>query len=403
MITRRAGISGGIALALASSRPGSAAETPGVTDTEIKIGNTHPYSGPASAYGVGGRMDAAFFKMVNDQGGVAGRKINFISYDDGYSPPRTVEQTRRLVEQDGVALIFSPLGTPTNSAIFRYLNEKKVPHLFVASGADKWGDSKTHPWTIGFGPSYRTEAQIYAKYILRTKPNAKIAVFYQNDDFGKDYPDGLRDVLGKDWDKHVIATATYEVTDATIDSQLVTLQASGADVLFSAPTPKFAAMMIRKLRDLDWHPLTIMSNVSSSVGAVMRPAGPENGIGIISTAYLKDGSDPKWDNDPGMQQWRAFMTKYLPGGDVADINNVYAYAASTTMWQVLKQCDGDFSRENLMKQALNLHDLDLPVSLPGIKVNTSPTNYRPMRAMQLIKWNGSTWEHFGSVIEGSQA
>ena len=403
MITRRAGISGGIALALASSRAGSAAETPGVTDTEIKIGNTHPYSGPASAYGVGGRMDAAFFKMVNDQGGVAGRKINFISYDDGYSPPRTVEQTRRLVEQDGVALIFSPLGTPTNSAIFRYLNEKKVPHLFVASGADKWGDSKTHPWTIGFGPSYRTEAQIYAKYILRTKPNAKIAVFYQNDDFGKDYPDGLRDVLGKDWDKHVIAPATYEVTDATIDSQLVTLQASGADVLFSAPTPKFAAMMIRKLRDLDWHPLTIMSNVSSSVGAVMRPAGPENGIGIISTAYLKDGSDPKWDNDPGMQQWRAFMTKYLPGGDVADINNVYAYAASTTMWQVLKQCDGDFSRENLMKQVLNLHDLDLPVALPGIKVNTSPTNYRPMRAMQLIKWNGSTWEHFGSVIEGSQA
>ena len=376
-----------------------AADTPGVTATEIKIGNTSPYSGAASTYGVLGKLEAAFFGMVNEQGGVAGHKITYISLDDTYAPPKTMEQMRRLVEEDQVAFSFATLGTPTNSAIVRYMNQKKVPHLFLATGADKWGDYKQYPFTIGWQPSYRTEAQIYAKYILKEKPNGKIALLYQNDDFGKDYVLGLKDVLGDRFDK-MVTTASYEATDATVDSQLNSLKGIGADVLVVAALPKMAAQSIRKLHDLDWHPLFLMSNVAISVGAVMIPAGPENGIGIVTGAYLKDASDPTWANDPGMNEWRAFMDKYLPGADKADNNYIAAYGLSKTMLQVLKQCNGDFSRENIMAQANNLHELDIPVLLPGLKVNTSPTNHHPVRAMQLMRWDGKKWVLFGDVIQG---
>ncbi len=395
-ITRRA--FGALAAILASGAA-SAADTPGVTATEIKIGNTSPYSGPASTYGVLGKLESAFFGMINEQGGIAGRKINYISLDDTYSPPKTMEQIRRLVEEDQVAFTFATLGTPTNSAIVRYMNQKKVPHLFLATGADKWGDYKTSPWTIGWQPSYRTEAQIYGKYILKEKPGAKIALLYQNDDFGKDYLLGLKDVLGDKFDK-MVTVATYEATDATIDSQLTTLKTGGADVLVVAALPKMSAQAIRKVHDLAWSPMFLLTNVSISVGAVMIPAGPENGIGVISAAFVKDSSDPSWANDAGMNEWRGFMNKYMPGADQADNNYITAYAFSKTIMQVLKQCDGDFSRENIMKQANNLHDLDIPVLLPGIKVNTSPTNHHPVRAMQLVKWDGKKWVLFGGVIEG---
>ena len=380
--------------------PAAAKDEPGVTATELKIGNTVPYSGPASSYGVLGKLESAFFKMVNEQGGVAGHKITYLSYDDGYSPPKTVEQIRRLVEEDQVAFTFATLGTPTNSAIQRYMNMKKVPQLFVATGADKWGDYQHFPWTIGWQPSYRTEAQIYTKYVLQEKPDAKLGILYQNDDFGKDYPAGVKDVLGAKFDKMVV-TATYETTDPTIDSQIAGLQASGANVLLVAAIPKFAAQAIRKVHDLGWHPMFIMSNVSISVGAVLTPAGPENAIGMISGGYLKDSTDPEWKDDAGLNEWRAFMAKYMPGADVTDGGYIAAYGLSKTMLQVLEQCKGDFSRTNIMKQVANLHDVANPVLLPGIKINTSPTNFHPIRAMQLEKWDGKTWKLFGNVIQGA--
>ena len=375
-------------------------DTPGVTATEIKIGNTNAYSGPASAYSVIAKLETAFFKMVNDQGGVAGRKINFISLDDGYSPPKTVEQVRRLIEEDQVLLLFNTLGTPTNSAIYRYVNEKKVPHLFISTGADKWGDYQHFPWTMGFQPSFRIEAQIYAKYILKEKPDAKIAILYQNDDLGKDYLAGMKDVLGDKFDKMVV-TASYETTDPTIESQITSLQGASANVLLVAATPKFAAQAIRKVHDLDWKPLFFMSYVSTSVGAVINPAGPENAIGMISTGFVKDPNDPTWKNDAGMNEWREFMAKYMPGADTADGNYVFAYAVSKAMLQVLKQCEDNFTRENIMKQAANLHDLELPTLLPGIKVNTSPTNYHPIRQLHLGKFDGASWVLFGDLITGA--
>jgi len=378
-------------------------DLPGVTATELKIGNTNAYSGPASAYGVIAKTEAAFFQMVNDQGGVAGHKINFISYDDGYSPPKTVEQVRRLVEEDKVALLFNTLGTPTNSAIQRYVNQKKVPHLLISTGADKWGDYQHFPWTMGYQPSYRTEAQIYTKYMLSQNPHAKLAILYQNDDFGKDYPAGVKDILGDKYSTVVTKDASFEVTDPTVDSQLATLQASGADYLLVAATPKFAAQAIRKVHDLGWHPTFFLTNVSISVGSVMNPAGPENGVGIITTGYMKDPTDPAFKDDAGMNEWRAFMAKYMPGADITDANYAFAYGVSTVMLQILKQCNGDFSRENIMKQATNLHDPYDPILLPGIKINTSPTNYHPIRAMQLQKWDGKTWVRFGDVIEGSNS
>ena len=380
-----------------------AADLPGVTATEIRIGNTDAYSGPASAYGVIAKTEAAFFQMVNDRGGVAGRKINFISYDDGYSPPKTVEMVRKLIEEDQVALLFNTLGTPTNTAIQKYVNAKKVPHLFISTGADKWGDYQHFPWTMGYQPSYRTEAQIYTKYMLKEKPDAKMAILYQNDDFGKDYPAGVKDVLGDRYNQVVVKETSYETTDPTVDSQIASLKASGADVLLVAATPKFAAQAIRRVHDMEWHPMFFMTNVAISVGAVMQPAGPENGIGIITTGYMKDPTDPSFKDDAGMNEWRAFMAKYVPGADLTDANYVFAYGVSMVMWQVLKQCGDDFSRDNIMKQAANLHDAYDPVLLPGIKVNTSPTNYHPIRAMQLQKWDGKTWERFGDVIEGTSS
>jgi branched-chain amino acid transport system substrate-binding protein len=380
-----------------------AADTPGVTATEIKIGHTNPYSGPASAYGVVGKLEQAYFNMmVDEQGGVAGHKIDFISYDDGYSPPRTVEQIRKLVEDDKVAFTFNTLGTPSNSAIERYMNQRKVPQLFVATGADKWGNYKEFPWTIGWQPSYRTEAQIYTKYMLQQKPDMKLAILYQNDDFGKDYPAGVKDVLGDKFNK-MVTTATYEVTDPTVDTQITSLQASGADVLLVVATPKFAAQAIRKVHDLNWNPMFFLTNVAISVGAVINPAGPENAEGIISAGYLKDPTDPAWKEDAGMKEWRAFMDKSLPGADQTDAGYIAAYAVSDTMLKVLKQCNGDFSRENVMKQATNLRDLGNPLLLPGIKINTSPTNYHPIRAMQLMKWDGKTWMRFGNIIEGAES
>jgi branched-chain amino acid transport system substrate-binding protein len=383
-------------------RPARADDLPGVTATEIKIGNTDAYSGPASAYGVIAKTETAFFHMVNDQGGVAGHKIDFISYDDAYSPPKTVEQVRRLIEEDQVAFLFQPLGTATNTAIQRYTNQKKVPNLFISTGADKWGDYQHFPWTMGYQPSYRTEAQIYTKYMLAQNPNAKMAILYQNDDFGKDYPAGVKDVLGDKYASTVIKEASYETSDATIDSQITALQASGATYLLVGATPKFAAQTIKKVHDLDWHPTFFMTNVSISVGSVMTPAGAENGIGIITTGYMKDPTDPAFKDDPGMNEWRAFMAKYMPGADLSDANHSFAYGVSMVMLQVLKQCNGDFSRANIMKQATDLHDAYDPVLLPGIKVNTSPTNFHPIKAMQLQKWDGKTWVRFGDVIEGAK-
>jgi branched-chain amino acid transport system substrate-binding protein len=381
-------------------RKARAADTPGVTATEIKIGNTMPYSGPVSSYSPIGQIETAFFNMVNQQGGVAGRKINFISLDDGYSPPKTVEDVRRLVEEDKVAFLFGTLGTPTNSAIVRYVNQKQVPHLFVATGAAKWGDYKLYPWTTGWQPDYQTEAQIYGKYILKQKPGAKVAVLYQNDDFGKDYLVGLRKIFGDHYAK-MVTEATYEPTDPTVDSQIATLQASGADVLVVAAAPKFGAQAIRKVYDLGWKPMFFMTNVSISVASVLTPAGPEKAIGMISTGYLKDPTDHQWDNDAGMKEWRAFMAKYMPDADLTDANYVYGYAAAKTMLQVLKQCNGNFSRENVMQQAESLHNLELPTLLPGIKVNTGHTDHRPIKAMQLEKWDGKTWVLFGDIIEAT--
>jgi branched-chain amino acid transport system substrate-binding protein len=356
----------------------------------------------ASSYSSVGKADVGFFKWVNDQGGVHGHKINLLSYDDGYSPPRTVEQVRRLVEQDQVAFLFHTLGTPTNSAIERYCNQRKVPQLFVATGADKWGNYKQFPWTIGYRPSYRTEAQIYAKFMLKENSKAKLAILYQNDDFGKDYPKGVRDVLGKTWDQHVVKLLTYEATDPTVDSQVAEAQASGADTFLVVAVPKFAAQAIRKVHDLNWKPRFLMTNVSISVGAVIRPAGPENAIGMISTVFLKDPADPAWNNDAGVKGFTEFMAKYLPGADITDNNYIEGYGPSWTMWKVLETCNGDFSRENVMKQATNIKHEVNPVLLPGIIVSDSPTNYHPIRALQPARWDGKTWVRFGEVIEGVQ-
>ncbi len=388
-----------IAAALAVSSPALAQKTygPGASDSEIKIGNTMPYSGPASAYGTIGRVEAAYFKMLNEQGGINGRKINFITLDDGYSPPRTVEQVRKLVEQEEVLLIFQPLGTPSNSAIQQYLNARKVPQLFVATGATKWGDPQHFPWTMGWQPSYQTEAKIYAKYLLQTKPDAKIAVLYQNDDYGKDYLKGIKDGLGEKAAKMIVSEASYEVTDPTIDSQIVTLKGSGADVFFNITTPKFAAMAIRKAYDVDWHPLQFLNNVSISVGSVMTVAGLEKGIGIITADYRKDPVDPQWQDDPAMKEWRAFMAKYYPDGDIKDNSNVYGYAVAQTLVQTLKQCGDNLTRENVMKQAASL-DMSPGLLAPGVKITTSATDFYPIKQMRLQKFDGKSWVPFGEAL-----
>ena len=374
---------------------------PGASDTEIKIGNTMPYSGPASAYGAIGKAEAAYFAMINDQGGINGRKINFISRDDGYSPPKTVELVRQLVEEEHVLLLFNTLGTPPNSAIRGYLNDSKVPQLSVATGADKWNDPKHYPWTMGWQPSYRVEARIYARYILKNLPNAKIAVLYQNDDFGKDYLVGLREGLGNKADKMIVATQTYETTDPTVDSQIVALQGSGADVLLTAAIPKFAAQAIRKVYDIGWKPTHFLTNVSASVKAVLQPAGPEKGVGIISAGYLKEPTDPQWQDTPEYKEWLAWMKKYSTSGNVADVNKVSGYSFAQTLVAVLKASGGNLTRENVMKQAASIHNMTLPMLLPGITVSTSANDFAPVKQMQLEKFDGTTWRLFGEVISGS--
>ena len=371
---------------------------PGASDTEIKIGNIMPYSGPASAYGTIGKAEAGYFKKINDEGGINGRKINFVSVDDGYSPPKAVEMARRLVEQDQVLLVFQSLGTPSNSAIHKYMNAKKVPQLFVATGASKWNDAKNFPWTMGWQPNYQTEAAIYAKHILQTKPDAKIAVLYQNDDYGKDLLKGFEDELGDKAKKMIVAKVSYETSDPTVDSQIVQLQGSGANVFLNVTTPKFAAMAIRKAYDIGWKPVHYVNNVGASIGAVLVPAGLEKSIGLISTAYLKDPLDSAWKDDKGMKDWYAFMAKYYPDGNVKDGGNVFGYAVGQTLVQVLKQCGDNLTRENVMKQAANLKDLQLAILLPGIKINTSPTDFAPIQAEQLIRFDGKQWVRFGEVI-----
>ncbi|HEX8113172.1 MAG TPA: ABC transporter substrate-binding protein [Kofleriaceae bacterium] len=387
---------------LATDKGGGDSGTPGVTATEIKIGQTMPYSGPASAYGVIGKTEAAYFKWLNDKGGINGRKINLISLDDGYSPPKTVEQIHKLVESEGVAFTFNTLGTPSNTAIQKYLNEKKVPQLFVATGADKWGDPEHFPWTMGWQPSYRTEAQIYAKYLLKEKPAAKLCVLYQNDDFGKDYLKGLQEGLGDQYDKIVTKSVSYEVSDPTIDSQVVTLQGAGCDSLLVATTPKFGAQAIRKVAELGWKPLFFMSNVSVSLTSVLKPAGLDKSTGIISGHYAKDPSDPAMANDPGMKDYLAWAKQNLPSDvDATDLNTVYGYAVSMSLVQVLTACGSDLSRANIMKQAASLSHLKIPVLIDGIEVNTSATDFRPIQQMQLRRFNGTNFETFGEVMAGS--
>jgi branched-chain amino acid transport system substrate-binding protein len=369
----------------------------GATDTEIKIGNIMPYSGPASAYGVIGKTIEAYFKKVNAEGGINGRKINFVSYDDGYSPPKAVEQVRKLVESDEVLLVFNPLGTPSNTAIQKYLNGKKVPQLFVATGATKWNDPKGFPWTMGWQPNYQTEGQIYAKYILKEKPNAKIAVLFQNDDYGKDYLKGLKDGLGAKANM-IVAESSYEVSEPTIDSHIVKLKSSGADVFFNIATPKFAAQAIKKMGEVDWKPLHFLNNVSSSIGSVIKPAGFENAQGIISANYGKDTSDPQWKDDAGMKRFDEFLAKYYPDANRIDASVMYGYNVTQTLVQTLKQAGDNLTRENVMKEAANLKNLELDGLLPGVKINTSPTDFAPISSMQLMRFKGEAWERFGEVL-----
>jgi branched-chain amino acid transport system substrate-binding protein len=372
----------------------------GATDTEIKIGNIMPYSGPASAYGVIGKMEDAYFKMINEQGGINGRKINYISYDDGYSPPKAVEQARKLVESDEVLFIASSLGTPSNSAIQKYMNAKKVPQLFVATGATKFGDYKDFPWTMGWQPAYQSEGRIYAAFLLKEKPDAKIAVMYQNDDFGKDLLKGIKDGLGARAASMIVAEESYEVSEPTIDSHIVKLKSTGADTFVSITTPKFAAQGIKKVAELGWKPVYIQSNVGASVGGVMKPAGFENGQGILSANYAKDGADSSWDNDEGMKKFYAFLAKYAPTMDRNDGSVVYGYGQAQTIVQVLKQAGDDLTRANIMKQAASLKDFVPDTLLPGVKINTSATDFYPIEQLQMQRFKGEKWDLFGPVISG---
>jgi branched-chain amino acid transport system substrate-binding protein len=398
-------LAAGAALALALVAQQASAQNkygPGASDSEIKLGQTMPYSGPASAYGTIGKVEQAYFKMINDAGGVNGRKINLISLDDGYSPPKAVEQVRKLVEQDEVLALFQTLGTPSNSAIHKYVNAKKVPHLLLATGATKWGDPKNFPWTMGFNLAYQTEGEIYAQYLLKNKPAAKIAILYQNDDYGKDVLKGVKDGLGANAAKMIVAEATYEVTDPTVDSQILTLKGSGADTFINITTPKFAAQSIRKVFDVGWKPLHFINNVGASIGSVLTPAGLDKSVGLITVQYYKDPNDPQWANDPPMNEWRAFMAKYYPDGNTKDPSNLYGYIAAQAMVQILKQCGNDLTRENVMKQAANVKDFKMPLLLPGMSFNTSPNDFFPFEQAQLSKFTGTAWELFGEIIGGGK-
>jgi len=389
----------GLALGM-SSASAQKKYDPGASDTEIKIGNINPYSGPASAYGLIGKTIAAYFKKINADGGINGRKVTFISYDDAYSPPKAVEQARKLVESDEVLLIFQSLGTPSNSAIQKYMNAKKVPQLFVATGATKWGDPKNFPWTMGWQPPYQAEARIYAQYLIEKHPNAKIGILYQNDDYGKDYVKGMKDGLGAKAATMIVSEQPYETTDPTVDSQIVNLKASGADVFFNVTTPKFAAQAIKKAAEIGWKPLHLLNNVSQSVGGVLKPAGLDNSKGLLSSYYLKDATDPAWTNDQGYKDWVAFMNAYFPEGDKTSSFTVYGYTVAQTLVQVLKQCGDNLTRENVMHQAASLKDLQLGMLLPGIKINTSATDFYPIKQMQMQQFNGERWESIGPVMRG---
>jgi ABC-type branched-subunit amino acid transport system substrate-binding protein len=391
-----------VAALIAVSIAPAAAEERGITATEIKLGQTMPYSGPVSAFSPLGKGEVGYFKMINDNGGVNGRKINFISLDDGYVPPKTVEQTRRLVEQDEIAAIFSSLGTAHNTATAKYLQSKKVPQLFIGSGASKFGDYNQYPNLVaGVQATFRAEARIYARYALANNPRAKFAILAQNDDFGRDYVAGVRDALGKEFDTRAVV-ATYEFTDATIESQIVNLKATGADVLVVGATPKFAAQAIRRVYEIGWRPMFFLTNVSIWVSSVMEPAGLEKGIGILSSAYVKDPNDPAWADDPGAKEYKAFLQKYVPDGDLRDQGFVNGYNGAMVMVQVLKQCGDDLSSDNILKQALNLKDLELPMLLPGIKINTSGTDHLPVEQMQMMRFDGKQWVRFGEVLDARE-
>ena len=401
MRTSRRGFVGGVsALALASGSTSAFAQKKyddGVTDTEIKIGNTNPYSGPASAYAVIAKTIDAYFKSVNEAGGINGRKIKFLSLDDGYSPPKTVEIVRQLVEQDKIFALFQPLGTPCNTAIHKYMNQKKVPQLYVATGASKWGDPKNFPWTMGFQPDYHTEGVIYAKHILANVKDAKIAVLHQNDDYGRDYLGGFKEGLGKEAGR-IVKVVTYEATDPTVDSQIIQLKDSGANVFFNVTAPKASAQAIRKAADIDWKPVHYLNNISASVAAVMKPAGFDNAQGIITAAYIMDATDKAWDNNEEMKAWRAWMDKNMPTANKADANHIYGYAVATLMTETLKRCGNEMTRANLMKQAASFQKYRLPLLLPGITVSTSATDFYPIQAVQLQRFKGETWELFGEVM-----
>ncbi len=391
-----------LGLAIGAAGPAAAQKKydPGASDTEIKIGNINPYSGPASAYGMIGKTIDVFFKKINAEGGINGRKINFISYDDGYSPPKAVEQARKLVEDDEALLIFQSLGTASNTAIQKYMNAKQVPQLFVATGATKWGDPKNYPWTMGWQPSYQSEGHIYAEYILKNHPTGKIGILYQNDDYGKDYVKGLKDGLGDKAKTMIISEQPYEVADPTIDSQMINLKASGADIFFDVTTPKFAAQAIKKAAEIGWKPVHILNGVSTSLAAVLKPAGLDNAKGVLSAYYIKDATDPQWKDDAGMKNFIAFMDKYFPEGDKTNGFTAYGYTVGQSMVQVLKQSGDNLTRENVMKQAANLKDVQLDLLLPGIKLNTSPTDFHPLKQNQMMKFNGERWELFGPVMTG---
>ncbi|QOZ42932.1 branched-chain amino acid ABC transporter substrate-binding protein [Bradyrhizobium sp. CCBAU 53340] len=375
----------------------------GASDTEIKIGNIMPYSGPASAYGIIGKTEEAYIKMINDKGGINGRKIVYVTYDDGYSPPKAVEQVRKLVESDEVLAVFNPLGTPSNSAIQKYLNAKKIPQLFVATGATKWNDPKGFPWTMGWQPSYQSEAQIYAKWLLKERPDAKIAILYQNDDFGKDYLKGTKDGLGAKASSMIIMEESYEVSEPSIDGHIVKIKAANPDVLVIYTTPKFGAQTIKKTAELGWKPLEIITNVSASVGSVMKPAGFEAAQGVLSAAYAKDGADPRWNDDPGMKKWSEFLDKYMPGADKTDASIVYGYGAAQTLVKALEMCGDDLTRANLMKQAASLKDFEPDTLLPGIKINTGPNDFAPISQLQMQRFKGEKWEQFGDILSGDIA
>jgi branched-chain amino acid transport system substrate-binding protein len=391
-----------LAASMAATASAQKKYDPGATDTEIKVGNIMPYSGPASAYATIGKTEEAYFKKINSEGGINGRKISFISYDDGYSPPKTVEQARKLVESDEVLLIFNSLGTANNTAIQKYMNAKKVPQLFVSTGAAKWNDPKNFPWTMGWQPNYQTEARIYAAYILKNHPGKTIGVLYQNDDFGKDYVIGLREGLGDQANKLIVVESSYETSSPTVDSQVVQIRSVNPDIFVNIATPKFAAQAIKKIGELKWAPVHFLTNVSGSIGGVLKPAGYENDQGILTTAYLKDPKDPLWKNDPGMNEWRAFMTKWYPEGDQEDAATVFGYGVAKGLEQVLKQCKDDLTRENIMKQAANL-DFEIGVYLPGTKIKTGPTDFAPLEQLQMMRFKGESWELFGPIMSGEKS